>query len=164
MDRKAFWILASIGAGIILLGGSMYTTYKNRFGKRVVLLRSILDKFLAMKAALAAQGIQIEMTDGWRGETEQEKAFSGGFSKAHFGFSPHNFGAAFDVAPVINGRLSWPDDSGLWASIGSAGKDQGLVWGGNFTSFKDLPHFEMAGWKTSGLALLKTAPEAPTYA
>lgn len=163
MNRKALLVGAVIL--LLILGGKVtFATYKNKFGKRLVLLRSLLEKFLAMQAQLRASGIQVEMTDAWRGETDQEKALAGGFSKAKFGLSPHNFGAAFDVAPVIAGSLQWPNDAALWQAIGNAGKDQGLVWGGDFKSFKDNPHFEMPGWKTEGLALLKTAPEAPIYA
>lgn len=52
----------------------------------------------------------------------------------------HNFGFAFDVVPLVNGKAIW--DSPFWNRIGELGKRIGLVWGGDFQSFKDKPHFE----------------------
>lgn len=137
----------------------VYGMYTNRYGKRLFLFRSLLEKFQAMKADLLAQGIDIEMTDAWRGRTEQEKAYETGHSKAHFGLSPHNFGAAFDVVPVVDGDLTWDVDDDTWNAIATAGKNQGLVWGGDFHSIVDKPHFEIAGWRDMNLTLLPEAPK-----
>ena len=63
-------------------------------------------------------------------------------TKAKPGTSWHNFGLAFDVAVVVNGQPTWPDDEALWSKVGDLGKRLGLEWGGDFASFKDLPHFQ----------------------
>jgi hypothetical protein len=46
----------------------------------------------------------------------------------------------------------------VWTQIAEAGKAQGLTWGGDFSSIVDKPHFELKGWKSENLVLLKTAP------
>ena len=135
-----------------------FVAYKNRFGKRLVLLESVMWRFADMAANLETQGVTVEMTDGWRGSAEQEKAFINGNSKARFGNSPHNYGAAFDCAPIISGKLCWPDDKTLWNTIGKAGMAAGLDWGGNFKSIIDNPHFELPAWRNLGLALQYTEP------
>ena len=135
-----------------------FSAYKNRYGKTLILDDALLQSFLAMKAGLDTDGIDIEMTDGWRGEVDQNNAEATGHSKAVFGHSPHNFGVAFDCAPVINGKLSWPSDMTKWGRIAQVGTSLGLVWGGNFKSIVDLPHFEIAEWRDMNLTLYYNAP------
>lgn len=159
------WIAVGI-AGLVLIVGfiawavNVFVLYTNRYGKKLVLRKDVFSRFENMRDQLKAGGIDIEMTDAWRGETAQEKAVQQGASRAHFGMSPHNFGVAFDVAPVIGGKLSWTPPPGTWETIGAAGRDNGLVWGGTFKSIVDLPHFELPGWTEQNLALLREAPEA----
>jgi len=75
--------------------------------------------------------------------------------------SPHQYGIAFDCVEVAFGRdkrnkgkrFSTPgigksgfDDAypkSRWYEIGAIGKQFGFVWGGNFTTFFDGPHFEV---------------------
>ena len=61
-------------------------------------------------------------------------------SNAKAADSWHNFGLAFDVVPLVNGKAVF--DSPFWNRIGELGKQVGLTWGGDFQSFKDKPHFE----------------------
>jgi peptidoglycan LD-endopeptidase CwlK len=61
-------------------------------------------------------------------------------TKAKPGYSWHNFGLAFDVAFLTEeGRITW---TGPWDKLGAIGEELGLVWGGNFKTFQDRPHFE----------------------
>lgn len=135
-----------------------FKAYKNRYGKTLILESGMLDLFESLKNVLTPQGIDIEMTDGWRGEVEQDKDEKEGHSRALFGQSAHNYGVAFDCAPIINGVLSWPSDMTVWNVIGKEGVNLGMVWGGNFHSIVDLPHFELSGWKSLGLKLYSEAP------
>ncbi len=135
-----------------------FVEYKNRYGKRMVLLDSAMWRFSEMASALLVKGIEIEMTDGWRGKADQEKALADGNSKAGFGNSPHNYGAAFDCAPIIDGKLCWPEEKTLWNEIGKAGMASGLEWGGNFKSIMDNPHFQLPAWRNMGLELHFTEP------
>ena len=93
------------------------------------------------------EGIEILVTSTLRTFDEQAELFAIGRTKpgkivtnAKPGQSWHNFGLAFDVVPLVNGKAIW--DSPFWKRIGELGKSVGLTWGGDFKSFKDKPHFE----------------------
>ncbi len=71
------------------------------------------------------------------------------------GESWHNYGEAFDAAPLVYGKIVWNNDE-LWQKYGDAVKINGLVWGGNFTSFVDKPH---AQYRPGGNPLRLYTPE-----
>lgn len=85
-----------------------------------------------------------------RGERQQQQAFDGGFSKAQFGKSPHNFGCAVDI---VHGVLAWGLDKKAWEIVGHIGKEVAqskgihIVWGGDFKSLWDPAHWELRDWK-----------------
>lgn len=93
--------------------------------------------------------INFTIICGYRGEDEQEKAFREGKSKAHFGQSKHNFNPsmAVDLAPY---PTNW-NDIGRFKKLANVilktANQHGvkIIWGGNFLSFKDYPHFELKG-------------------
>jgi len=78
------------------------------------------------------------------------------------GDSLHNYGLALDVVEIKNGILigvvicnscgaiGYKQDYpyARWQQIGAIGKSFGFEWGGDWTSFKDLPHFQMLFGKT----------------
>jgi peptidoglycan L-alanyl-D-glutamate endopeptidase CwlK len=95
----------------------------------------------------AANGIKVEITSGTRTYAEQQALFDkhDGTTRAPAGYSNHNFGLAFDV--TIDAE---PDDtlqpiweSPLYKKLGVLGKSLGLVWGGDWQSIDDEPHFEV---------------------
>jgi len=96
------------------------------------------------------KGIQVELTSGYRTLTEQDKLYQQGrgangdiVTGAKAGMSHHNWGLAFDVAPLNDeGEPHWPNDNSLWSNIGNIGKSLGLKWGGDFSNRKDYSHFE----------------------
>jgi peptidoglycan L-alanyl-D-glutamate endopeptidase CwlK len=55
--------------------------------------------------------------------------------------SPHCWGCAFDIAVKFRGQVTWGHPE-LYHQAGEIGKSLGLVWGGDFHSFVDTPHFE----------------------
>jgi peptidoglycan LD-endopeptidase CwlK len=94
-----------------------------------------------------AQGINLRITSGLRTFDEQNTLYQQGrttpgaiVTNAKPGYSSHNFGTAIDVVPIVNGNADWDTD---WNKIGQIGKSVGFAWGGDWTSFKDRPHFEM---------------------
>lgn len=99
----------------------------------------------------AREGARFIVIQGQRGRAEQEKAKSSGHSNAHFGQSPHNFKPALgvDIGPSnYPGKV--PDDyQRLKVAIFAAAKLEGveLVWGGDWKSLKDWPHFELKNWR-----------------
>jgi hypothetical protein len=135
-----------------------FSEYTNKYGKKLVLETDLLNTFLAMKDGLDVEGIEVCLTDGWRGEKDQDHAKETGHSNATFGHSPHNFGVAFDCAPVIDGKLCWPSDMTLWGKIAEVGQRLGLVWGGGFHTIVDLPHFEKKNWRELNLTLYSECP------
>lgn len=99
------------------------------------------------------QGHQITVTQTLRTIEEQDALYAQGrtkpgniVTKAKGGYSLHNFGVAFDICPIVNGKAEW-NDNALFKKIGEIGMKIGLEWGGTWASFPDLPHFQyLAGY------------------
>lgn len=107
----------------------------------------VAAKARALIALAAREGIHLLVTSTLRTFDEQAVIFAQGRSRpgrrvtnARPGQSWHNFGLAFDVVPLVEGKPVW--NSCYWERIGAIGRSLGLVWGGDFRSFKDKPHFE----------------------
>jgi peptidoglycan L-alanyl-D-glutamate endopeptidase CwlK len=107
----------------------------------------VADKAKQVVELAGAEGIEILVTSTLRTFEEQADLFAIGRTKpgnkvtnAKPGESWHNFGLAFDVVSLVNGKAVW--NSPFWSRIAELGKQAGLVWGGDFKSFKDKPHFE----------------------
>ncbi len=100
-------------------------------------------------------GIQLLVTCTYRSNEEQNQLYAKGrtapgprVTNARAGQSSHNFRLGYDVVPMVNGQPVW-DTGGangvLWRRVGELGKAQGLEWGGDWRSFKDMPHFQYLG-------------------
>jgi peptidoglycan L-alanyl-D-glutamate endopeptidase CwlK len=94
-------------------------------------------------------GIVVKVICGTRSYAEQTSLYAQGrttpgpiVTDAPAGYSNHNFGIAFDVG--IFDRGEYLDDSPLYAKTGALGRSQGLEWGGDWDSFPDEPHFQLA--------------------
>jgi len=71
-------------------------------------------------------------------------------TNAKAGQSYHNYGLALDFVNQINGVAKWTIDKN-WMLVVAVFKKHGFVWGGDFKSIPDAPHFEMTmgnHWKT----------------
>ncbi|WP_340005172.1 M15 family metallopeptidase [Paenibacillus sp. FSL K6-0276] len=104
--------------------------------------------------------IPILITQGLRTIAEQDALYAQGRTKpgaivtnARGGYSYHNYGLAVDFALLLpNGSsVSWDmrrDDNNNriadWQEVVKEAKALGFEWGGDWTSFKDYPHFQMA--------------------
>jgi peptidoglycan LD-endopeptidase CwlK len=55
--------------------------------------------------------------------------------------SKHNERKAFDIAMLINGKISW--NTADYLKAGAIGQKVGLEWGGSWTKTKDYPHFQI---------------------
>ncbi|WP_313637820.1 M15 family metallopeptidase [Paenibacillus sp.] len=109
--------------------------------------------------------IPILITQGLRTIAEQDALYAQGRTKpgaivtnARGGYSYHNYGLAVDFALLLpNGSsVSWDmrrDDNNNriadWQEVVKEAKALGFEWGGDWTSFKDYPHFQI----TFGLTL-----------
>ena len=107
-----------------------------------------------------ARGVWIVITQGFRTYAEQDALYAQGrngdkrpkVTKARGGYSNHNFGFAADFALLLrDGRtVSWDtlrddDKDSLpdWSEVVEEAKRLGLEWGGDWHSFKDMPHLQM---------------------
>ena len=118
----------------------------------------IAEKALQLVTKAYDQKIYIIITQGYRTYKEQNELYAQGrtkpgkiVTKAKGGFSMHNHRLAFDyaVASADGKTIYWDekidtnkDAKRDYYQIGALGKSLGLRWGGDFRSFKDLPHFE----------------------
>jgi peptidoglycan L-alanyl-D-glutamate endopeptidase CwlK len=74
-------------------------------------------------------------------------------SNARAGQSPHNYypSRAFDIAFVKVGKreldYSPKHFKEFWEILQTFSPK--LTWGGNFTNFKDAPHFELTNWRAT---------------
>lgn len=82
-------------------------------------------------------------------------------SNARAGESPHNWGLAVDCI-LVSDHDFWDDETPpknpwdtstpitklAWDRYGRAVRHCDLSWGGDWVSFKDLPHAELRTWKT----------------
>lgn len=115
-----------------------------------------------------ARGVNIVITQGLRTIAEQDALYAQGRTKpgqivtnAKGGTSYHNYGVAIDFALLLNdGRVvSWDtkldvDKDGItdWMEVVDEANKLDFEWGGDWTSFKDLPHLQMTfGLSTSQL-------------
>ncbi len=90
--------------------------------------------------------------DAQRNRADQEKAFALGHSRAHFGQSAHNWSPAVAV-DVVPYPLNWEDTKAFQALAKivlekAKELDIPIVWGGSWTSIKDMPHYELGpNWR-----------------
>lgn len=116
-----------------------------------------LSSIIAAEAALTGRAQPI-ITFGLRTFAEQQAIYDQGrtkpgqiVTKAKPGQSFHNYGLAIDIALLIDNKtLSWDtnkdwdaDRQSDWMEVVAVFKREGFVWGGDWRSFKDMPHFEM---------------------
>lgn len=90
--------------------------------------------------------------DSQRGKAAQEKAFDLGNSRAHFGQSAHNWdpAIALDVVPL---PINWTKLEPFRLLGGRVKKVAAemkipIQWGGEWTTLRDYPHYELKPWRT----------------
>jgi peptidoglycan L-alanyl-D-glutamate endopeptidase CwlK len=125
-------------------------------------LLSQVNPSLASAARKIIEGAQqsgytLIVAEGYRTVQKQNEYYAQGRTKPgniitykKGGESKHNIGEAVDFDFIINGRQS-NASSNNWSLIGSLAGQFGLIWGGDWKSFKDLRHVEMPqGYVFSG--------------
>ncbi|MBI5058940.1 M15 family metallopeptidase [candidate division KSB1 bacterium] len=100
-------------------------------------------------ARCGEMGVHIIPTCTYRSMAEQDQLYAQGrtkpgliVTKARAGESFHQYGAALDVVPVINGKAEW-NNPALWNQIGETGESCGFEWAGRWPHFKEAPHFQI---------------------
>lgn len=103
------------------------------------------DLVRVVKRAISESPLDFTVLEGLRTLERQKVLFAKGATKTMN--SRHLTGHAVDLAPVIAGQVSWdwPLYNKLALTVFAAAKDEGvpIIWGGNWTTFKDGPHWEL---------------------
>lgn len=112
--------------------------------------------------ALTGQA-KIRITQSLRSFKEQDELYAVGRTKpgkkvtnAKAGQSIHNYGLAVDICLIIDDKTAswdtakdWDNDKiADWYECVKIFAKYGWEWGGNWKTFKDLPHFEKKSIKT----------------
>lgn len=111
-----------------------------------------------VKKAITLTGMDFGVLEGHRGEKRQNMLFDNGRSKLRWPDGKHNKkpSDAADIAPMVNGRVSWHIGhccliaGAMFAAASILGVE--IRWGGNWDmdgepitdqKFQDLVHFEI---------------------
>lgn len=104
---------------------------------------------------------KVRIAQGLRSFEEQNKLYAQGrttkgaiVTKAKGGQSNHNYGFSVDIVLIINGKeASWDtktdwdnDKKSDWTECVEVFKEFGWSWGGDWSKFKDMPHFDKKGF------------------
>jgi peptidoglycan L-alanyl-D-glutamate endopeptidase CwlK len=127
------------------------------------LFPTLAEKGYALIRQLAAQGIDVEVSQGMRTWPEQTALWQEGrnpdgsyidpihetgvVTHAKAGQSWHNYGCAFDIdIQTTAGGLDWTGTSPAWVATIAAGESLGLVSGSEWHGKQqDRPHFQLVG-------------------
>lgn len=103
------------------------------------------DLVAVMELAIARTSIDFTVLEGLRTVDRQRQLVANGASKTMN--SRHLTGHAIDIAPLLDGEVSWdwPLYYELEPIVKQAAKDLGvpIEWGGDWSSFKDGPHWQL---------------------
>lgn len=98
-----------------------------------------------IEEAITLTPVDFIVTEGLRTPTRQAALVRAGASRTKR--SRHLTGHAVDVAALVEGqvRWDWPLYPRIAAAFKAAAARQGtaLIWGGDWTTLRDGPHFEL---------------------
>ncbi len=104
-----------------------------------------VDERLQRVVEKAREKAEFIVVEGLRTVERQQELVSRGASKTMK--SKHLIGKAVDLAPTINGEVKWdwPLFYPLARVVKEAAKELNveIVWGGDWKTFKDGPHWEL---------------------
>lgn len=112
-------------------------------------VRAIFKAFIEDCEALDAN-TTLRITQGLRTFAEQEALYNQGrngnagkiVTNAKAGQSFHNYGLAIDLVELDDNKNEMADWHFDMATLKPIADKYGIVWGGDFRSIKDKPHFE----------------------
>jgi len=106
------------------------------------------DLVRVVKKSAAMSDLDFTVLEGLRTLDRQRKLLAEGATKTLN--SRHITGHAVDLAPLIDGKVSWdwPLYHRLAKIVKAAAADESvpITWGGDWRTFKDGPHWELP-WK-----------------
>ena len=126
------------------------------------------EKVEKLKTACEDLGLKIGISECLRTKEEQDSLYAKGRTapgsivtnaRGSTYSSMHQWGVAFDFFRN-DGCGAYNTADGFFEKVGAVGKEIGLMWGGDFKSIKDMPHFQLPDWG-SGPATLKSLYGTP---
>lgn len=122
----------------------------------------LMEDYKYVNNKILGKGVRLRFASVHRDWQEQEDLYNKvpKVTNARGGQSLHNYGLAFDIVLLYdkdgNGTFesaSWDtvidrDGDGMadWMEVADYFKSKGYEWGGDWTSFKDYPHFQIPGY------------------
>jgi len=103
------------------------------------------DLVKVVKRAIEITPVDFVVVEGLRTKSRQAYLLDAGKSRTMNSF--HLTGHAVDLAPIVDGKVSW--DWKFFHPMADAMKqaaselDVKLTWGGNWKTFPDGPHFQI---------------------
>ena len=141
--------------------------------------QEVLDMYTYANNKLLGKGVRLRFAYTLRTNEEQDALYAQGRTKlfdnngkrlgkvtnAKGGQSIHNYSLAFDIVLLLDKNndgifesASWDtkadfdkDGTSDWMEVTNYFKSKGWTWGGDWSSFKDYPHFEKTfghTWRT----------------
>jgi peptidoglycan L-alanyl-D-glutamate endopeptidase CwlK len=114
----------------------MTFSFGNRSKERLTGVHPDLVKVI--EEAIKESPLDFSITEGLRTKERQKELFDAGKSQT---------GKAVDIAVLVDGKVTWefPKYQLVADHIKKIAKDMkiDIVWGGDWQSFKDGPHFEL---------------------
>lgn len=114
-------------------------------------VRELCVRFIA---ECMMDGIDILITSTYRDKESQDVLYAQGrtsagtiVTRAHGGWSYHNYRLAFDFVPIVNGKAAWTD-GGLFTRCGQIAESVGLEWAGRWEHNKEMAHCQFTGGLT----------------
>jgi peptidoglycan L-alanyl-D-glutamate endopeptidase CwlK len=103
------------------------------------------DLVKVVKRAIEITPVDFQVLEGLRSLARQKQLLAQGATTTLR--SRHLTGHAVDIAPLINGKVSWswPHYYPLAEAIKKAAAEVGvsIEWGGDWKTFKDGPHWQL---------------------
>lgn len=130
---------------------------KQRIGKLHPSVREEVTKIIEECDSALTGRAKVRVTQGLRTFEEQDALYAQGRTKpgkkvtnAKGGQSIHNYGFAVDICLIIDGKIAswdaakdWDNDTVAdWYECVKIFAKHGWEWGGNWKTFKDMPHFD----------------------
>lgn len=116
------------------------------------IVKEMVERFIKEVNEYFNGEVDVKVISTLRSWSEQEKLYNQGrttpgkiVTNAKPGTSIHNWGCAIDIGVFKDGKYLIDDKLGYYKMIGPLGLLNGFVWGGNFKSIKDMPHYEYTG-------------------
>ena len=125
----------------------------------------------ALKAECEKNGLKIGIGECLRTVKEQDELYAKGRTEpgsivtnargATYS-SMHQWGVAFDFYRN-DGRGAYENGDGFFGKVGKIGRTLGLVWGGDWKTIRDLPHFQLSDWGDTAERLKKLYKTPETF-